>query len=43
MSTLAGFCAGCWLFGNLMRLGVIPRDVCQECANVRQRYAPSQA
>ena len=36
-----GFCAGCWLFGHLMRWGVIPSAVCEECADVRARYATS--
>ncbi len=43
LESAAGFCAGCWMFGHLMRFGVIPRDVCEECADVRQRYAAAQA
>lgn len=27
----AGFCAGCFLFGYLMRWGIIPESVCREC------------
>jgi hypothetical protein len=26
-----GFCAGCFVFNRLMRLGLIPESVCQEC------------
>ena len=26
-----GFCAGCFVFGWLMKLGVIPESVCREC------------
>jgi len=26
-----GFCAGCFVFGYLMRWGVIPASVCREC------------
>ena len=26
-----GFCAGCFVFGYLMRWGLIPRSVCEEC------------
>ncbi len=26
-----GFCAGCFVFNNLMRWGLIPESVCQEC------------
>nr|WP_198423786.1 DUF4395 domain-containing protein [Microlunatus antarcticus] len=43
LESVLGFCAGCWLFGHLMRLGVIPADTCEACANVQQRYASSQA
>ena len=26
-----GFCAGCYVFGYLMRWGLIPESVCREC------------
>ena len=26
-----GFCAGCFVFGHMMRWGVIPESVCREC------------
>ena len=26
-----GFCAGCFVFGYLMRWGIIPESVCREC------------
>jgi hypothetical protein len=26
-----GFCAGCFVFGYLMRWGLIPESVCREC------------
>ena len=29
-----GFCAGCFVFNRLMRLGVIPESVCRECLAV---------
>ena len=31
-----GFCAGCFVFGYLMRWGVIPESVCRECVAVQQ-------
>lgn len=31
-STL-GFCAGCFVFNQLMRAGLIPESICIECAN----------
>ena len=30
-----GFCLGCRAFAVLMRLGVIPEEVCERCAGVR--------
>jgi hypothetical protein len=38
----AGYCLGCKIFGILMRLGVIPDDVCEECNNVGWRIANSR-
>jgi len=29
-----GFCAGCFVFNQLMRLGLIPESVCRECLAV---------
>jgi hypothetical protein len=39
LESVLGFCAGCWLFGHLMRWGVIPADTCEGCADVQTRYA----
>ena len=33
-----GFCLGCRVFAVLMRLGVIPDDVCAECNDLSLRY-----
>jgi len=32
-----GFCAGCFLFHQLMRIGLIPRKTCEQCLNWRPR------
>ena len=32
-----GYCAGCQVFGLLMRAGLIPEDVCAECADIWAR------
>ncbi|KNX37585.1 DUF4395 domain-containing protein [Luteipulveratus halotolerans] len=32
-----GFCAGCYVFGHLMRLGVIPEETCAACNDIRLR------
>jgi hypothetical protein len=31
MEAFLGFCTGCYVFNNLMRWGLIPRSVCEEC------------
>jgi len=32
-----GFCMGCKIFGLLMKAGVIPEDVCEDCADISRR------
>ena len=31
LEAFVGFCAGCFVFNQLMRLGLIPESVCREC------------
>jgi hypothetical protein len=38
LEAFLGFCLGCKIFGVLMRLGVIPEDVCAECNDLSLRY-----
>lgn len=33
LESIVGFCCGCWVFGRLMRLGIIPESVCEACAS----------
>jgi hypothetical protein len=43
LEAIFGYCIGCKLFGALMRIGVIPESVCEECANISRRLgAPAQ-
>jgi hypothetical protein len=37
LESVVGFCAGCCVFGQLMRLGVIPERTCVACADVWRR------
>lgn len=39
LESILGFCAGCWIFGRLMRLGIIPDSVCAACADITSRPA----
>ena len=36
MESCLSFCAGCFAFGYLMRLGVIPEATCKRCADIQQ-------
>ena len=31
LESVAGFCAGCFIFGYLIRIGLIPQSVCRAC------------
>ncbi len=37
LESIAGFCIGCRVFSGLMRIGLIPADVCEECMNIGLR------
>jgi len=37
LEAFAGYCLGCKAFGLLMRAGLIPESVCEECNNVALR------
>jgi Domain of unknown function (DUF4395) len=39
LESILGYCVGCRIFAALMRLGVIPRTVCEECADLSWRFA----
>ena len=39
LESVFAFCLGCVMFGQLMRVGVVPESVCVECANISARLA----
>ena len=43
LESILGICVGCRAFAVLMRLGVVPEEICLECADIslRQRQIPS--
>ena len=43
LESVVGFCAGCWAFGLLMRVGLVPEEVCAACSDIslRQRGTAS--
>jgi hypothetical protein len=44
LEAFGAICLGCIVFNRLMRWGLIPADVCEECADISRRFdAPSAA
>ncbi|WP_404385113.1 DUF4395 domain-containing protein [Knoellia locipacati] len=43
LESAVGFCAGCWAFGHLMRLGVIPEETCAACNDITLRQRENVA
>jgi hypothetical protein len=39
LESVFAICLGCRIFAGLMRLGVIPPDVCKECNDIWSRAA----
>ncbi len=39
LESVFAFCLGCVVFGQLMRVGVIPETVCLECNDISRRLA----
>lgn len=39
LESFAGFCLGCKVFALLMRVGVVPESVCEECNDISARLA----
>jgi hypothetical protein len=37
LEAFAGFCLGCVIFGRLMRWGVVPDTLCEECNDISRR------
>jgi len=39
LESVFAFCLGCHIFNWLMRIGLVPDEVCVECANLASRHA----
>ena len=39
LEAFAGFCLGCVVFARLMKWGVIPAEICEECNDISKRLA----
>jgi len=40
LEALVGLCVGCRVFAVLMKLGVVPAEICLECADISLRTRP---
>lgn len=43
LESILGYCLGCKAFALLMRVGLVPEEVCAECADIRPRLAAAAA
>lgn len=43
LESVFAFCLGCLVFNRLMRWGVIPENVCEECNDLSRRYATASS
>jgi hypothetical protein len=41
LEAIVGLCVGCKMFGVLMKLGVVPEEICLECADLSLRRTPA--
>jgi len=42
LESFVGFCLGCVMFRQLMKVGVIPESVCVDCADISDRLAAAE-
>jgi hypothetical protein len=40
LEAIVGLCVGCKVFGVLMKVGVVPKEICLECADISLRRSP---
>lgn len=43
LESALAFCLGCWIFGRLQSVGLIPESVCEACNDIRLRQPASAA
>ncbi len=39
LESILGFCVGCTLFALGMRIGLVPEETCEACANINLRQS----
>jgi Domain of unknown function (DUF4395) len=43
LESILGLCVGCKIFGVLMKLGVVPKEICLECADLSLRTSSTRS
>ena len=43
LESVLGFCAGCFVFAQLMKVGLVPEETCAACADISLRQRESAA
>ena len=43
LESVVGFCAGCWVFAQLMKVGLVPEETCAACADISLRRRETAA
>ena len=41
LESVFALCVGCKVFAGLMRLGIIPAEVCEACNDISRSWAPA--
>jgi uncharacterized protein DUF4395 len=42
LESIVGYCLGCKVFGLLMAIGLVPKTVCEECADISLRLSAAR-
>jgi hypothetical protein len=43
LESIFAYCLGCKVFAILMRVGLVPEEICEECADISGRLRAAQA
>jgi hypothetical protein len=43
LESVFAVCLGCIVFNRLMRWGLIPADICEECNDINRQYAQARS
>ena len=43
LESVFAFCAGCWVFAQAMKVGLVPEETCAACADISLRTRETAA